>query len=229
MSETRLILFDIDGTLVDTRGAGGRAMASAGRSLFGEAFSFEGVDFAGSLDSVIFMNAAERHGLDYHEHHAPFRETYGEHLRMMFDSGEHDSIRLPGVNALLSTLAERDDVVLGLLTGNYGHTGPMKLETCGIDHRVFEITAFGDEALTRPDLVALAMEKYRLAHDEAIDPSRVIVIGDTPKDVHCAKAHHCVSFAVATGRSSVQELRKTGADIVAADLSDPSPVLALLA
>jgi phosphoglycolate phosphatase-like HAD superfamily hydrolase len=90
------------------------------------------------------------------------------------------------------------------------------------------VNAFGDEGKTRPDLVALALRRCAETAGFTPDSRSVIVIGDTPFDVECAHAHGCVAFAVATGLHRADELRKTGADVVVDDLSDPAPLFDLL-
>ena len=142
-----------------------------------------------------------------------------------------DRVRvLPGVPELLDTLdsisseSARGPVV-GCLTGNLQAGARVKLKAVGINPDRFSVTAFGDEALTRPDLTALALKRYESIHGHAPAPARVVVIGDTPHDIDCAHAHGCVALAVATGRYDAQELADAGADVVADDLSDPAVVL----
>jgi phosphoglycolate phosphatase-like HAD superfamily hydrolase len=104
----------------------------------------------------------------------------------------------------------------------------LKLGAVGLNPDWFEIHALGDEAPSRPDLAALALRRYERRFGAAIDPGAVVVIGDTPRDVHCAKAHGCVAFGVATGRYTVDDLRREGADVVVEDLADASPLWELV-
>lgn len=217
----KLLLFDIDGTLISTQGAGMRAMQRAGAELFGETFSFEGVTAAGGLDPLILVAAAERCGVALADHHhATFMQAY---CRLLPDelaaSGAQVRV-MPGVVDLLNTLRDDHRVTLGVLTGNYGVTARLKLCAAGIDPNVFVIHAFGDEAPDRPSLVPLAMRRFEALHGRAIAPRDVVVIGDTPRDVHAAATHGCQSVAVATGPYGLAALRATGADMVLADLSD---------
>lgn len=228
-----LLLFDIDGTLLLTGGAGGRAMRAAADKLFGQTFTFEGIIFSGNLDPVIFAEAATNSSLeDHHEHHDLFRDTYLAELETALRREAATVESMPGIHDLLQQLHTRattqQDIVLGLLTGNYRQAAPIKLAAVHIDPTWFTLTAFGDEGSTRPDLVALAMQKYHRKFGEAIAPQRVIVIGDTPRDIHCAKAHQCIAFAVATGKYTVEQLAEAGADIVVPNLADPAPLLDLL-
>jgi phosphoglycolate phosphatase-like HAD superfamily hydrolase len=229
-----LLLFDIDGTLLSTHGAGTRAMNRVGSRLFGDGFNFDGVQMAGRLDPSIFAEAAERNGLtDVSTKHQTFHDLYIDELRDELTRVKEEVQAMPGVLHVLELLhqraQERGDVTLGLVTGNYSRAVPLKLQAIALPVDWFEVTAFGDEGRTRPDLVALAMNKYKLVHDEPCDPRRVIVIGDTVRDVHCAKAHGCKAFAVCTGGDARAALLAAGADTVVSDLSDPAPLLALLA
>jgi len=227
---TDLLLFDIDGTLLLTEGAGKRAMHTAARRIFGENFSFEGVSFGGRLDPLIFADAARNNGLEPDDaDHQRFRDAYLAELDAVLNNGERPTRALPGIHDLLHELRRRvgvgDPVTLGLLSGNYRTAMPIKLHAAEIDPDWFTLTALGDEADSRPGLVELALGRYQQAHGAAADPERVIVIGDTPHDIDCAKAHHCVAFAVATGNCPRGQLEAAGADIVVDDLSDPSALL----
>jgi len=228
-----LLLFDVDGTLITTSGAGVRAMRAVGTRLFGEQFSFDDVTFGGGLDPALFAEAAAQSGFPAdNSHHEAFREAYLLELEQEIARTAAGVAAMPGIADLLGDLrsapVNSTGPMLGLLTGNYAQAAPIKLRAAGIEPEWFTITAFGDEAPTRPGLTELALRRYSDHTGQAADPGRVIVIGDTPRDVHCAKAHQCVSFAVATGPYSPQELDEAGADVVVPDLSDPTPLLSLI-
>ncbi len=224
-----LLLFDIDGTLLHTRGAGQRAMTNAGVQLFGERFTLEGYDTSGMLDPVIYAELAERCRIDNHEaHHDAFRDCYLVELARELAAGNGEVQAMPGMIEAVNALRRRDDVMLGLLTGNYTAAVPIKLKAVGIDPAWFPLTALGDEAPTRPDLVALAMRKYHERTGRAVEPQRVIVIGDTPRDIHCAHAHGCTAFAVATGRYSLADLQRHNPRVAVENLADPTPLFELL-
>ena len=227
-----LLLFDIDGTLMLSGGAGMRSMHRVAGRMFGADFSWQGVDPQGNLDPLIFAEALALNGVDGEQHHDAFRDSYLQQLRHELHA-HRDQVRvMPGIHAALALLRQRAetrrDVVLGLLSGNYAQAVPVKLASIDVDPSWFEITAFGDEAATRPALLALAMSKYEALHGEAADPQRVWIIGDTPRDVACAHAHGCRCLAVATGFSSSDDLRRAGADVLVDDLADPTPLLALI-
>ena len=229
-----LLLFDIDATLLKTGGAGMTAMANVATRLFakGDApFRWDGINSGGSLDPVIFAEAAKLNGIENNHHnHSRFHDQYIDELEKQI--ALHTFEVLPGVHDLIAHLRHRErtrrDIVLGLLTGNYTKAVPVKFKHARLDQAWFSITAFGDEAPSRPDLVALAMTKFEAKHGHRPDPKRIIVIGDTPRDVHCAKAHGCVAFTVATGHHEREELLAHGADHCVENLADPSPLLRLL-
>ena len=229
----KLLLFDIDATLLRTGGSGMIAMKLVAERLFGPDWEWGSINTSGSLDPVIFAEAAAINRLeDHHDHHERFRDHYIDELEKQLAANMHIFEVLPGVPELLATLRHRAmaqrDIVLGLLTGNYTNAVPVKFKFAKLDPSWFTITAFGDEAPSRPDLVVLAMQKYLKAHGRPIDPKRVIVIGDTPRDIHCARTHGCVAFAVATGQYDAKTLREAGADFVVESFADPSPLMKLI-
>jgi phosphoglycolate phosphatase-like HAD superfamily hydrolase len=210
-----------------------RAMRSAGRRLFGDRIEWKGIEAAGSLDPLIFAEAAQRSGISGADrHHESFRAQYLLDLRQELARHPDRVQTMPGVPELLASLRERvatrGDLVMGMLTGNYGPAVSLKLAAVDVDLDQFAVTAFGDEAPNRAELVALAMQRYEKVTGQAADPRRVVVIGDTPRDVACARANGCVSFAVATGEHSESDLRAAGASVAVEDLSDPEPLLELL-
>jgi phosphoglycolate phosphatase len=221
-----LILFDIDLTLVTTNGAGLRAMLSAARAIFTPSFEIDGVETAGRLDPLIMCDMLRRNGL------APdpinlraFRNAYAKALPAALRQSV-EARALPGAIDLVQSMrrrAERGELVLGLLTGNFAETGAMKLRHCGIDPDWFRVRVWGDESPNDParreDLVPLAISRCALCSTEAPPAHRVIIIGDTTHDVAAARAHHCRCVGVATGRTSASELRSAGADLVLPDLT----------
>ena len=222
-----LLLFDIDGTILTAGGAGMRAMATVAARMFGNSFSWDGVESAGHLDPLIFAEAAANNKIEnHHQLHQSFHDQYIHELAAELGRVPEQVVATPGIHECLQRMHRRaalkKDVVMGCLTGNYTKAVPVKLRAIGVDHDWFSITAFGDEAPTRPDLVALAMRKYEKAMGLAPDPRRVIIIGDTPRDVACAHAHGCVCLAVATGNYTLEELRAAKAEYVLPDLMDSS-------
>lgn len=224
-----LILFDVDGTLLLSRGAGLKAMVEAGRELFGESFGLDTIEFAGRLDPLIWSSAAEGNNIaDTSENHRRFRAAYGRHLRARFEADPSAEL-LPGVEALITRMRGVDELTLGLLTGNYPETGRLKLQTAGLDPDIFTVAAWGDDAPQRRDLPAVAMARYAQAAGRPIEPREVVVIGDTPHDIDCAHANGCRAIGVATGPvHSLDELRAHEPELALADLTDTDAVLGWL-
>lgn len=224
----KLLLFDIDGTLVNTAGAGKRAMDRTFAALYGIDGVLEGTPLAGRTDRFIVGDAATRlvsppviddAWLD------SFREIYCGLLDEELHSERSASKQLlPGIRALLDHLATREDVVLALLTGNFARSARIKLAHFGI-WDCFRFGAFGDAHVERNPLFDVAMSTARQAMSSDRDFDAVYVIGDTPHDVACARAGRARALAVATGLHSVEELQACGADVVFDDLADTSRVL----
>jgi phosphoglycolate phosphatase len=221
-----LVLFDVDGTLMLSGGAGLRAMKAAAAELFGADFRWDGIVMSGHLDPLIFAEASALNGLaDDPRHHESFRSRYLEGLRGELERNRAQVRIMPGIHEGISRLRAGGTVTLGLLTGNYGEVIPLKFAAIGLEPSWFEITAFGDEAPNRRDLAGLAIAKYSRSFGSPVEPKRVIVVGDTPRDIDCAHAHGCFAFAVATGAYDTTALAEAGADLVVGNLADPSPLL----
>jgi phosphoglycolate phosphatase len=228
----KLLLFDIDGTLVRGFGAGGRALLRAAEALLGPSVHEHHVNFGGALDPWLFGQLAQAIGRELDDElHRALRSHYAELLIEELRSAAAPSVALPGVHAVLAQLRADPRVTLGLLTGNYAETGALKLRGVGIEPDWFPVQAWGDMAPTRPGLVPVALAQLaRLAQlATAVPAAEVVVIGDTERDVECALANGCLCVAVATGKTSFADLRAAGAQVVVEDLSDPGPLLELLA
>jgi phosphoglycolate phosphatase-like HAD superfamily hydrolase len=223
------VLFDIDGTLVLTGGAGGRAMSLAFDEVFAIANAFQGIPMAGRTDAWILSDAAIAHGIPPDSPGlARFREAYLRHLVIELEKpGVARKGVMPGVRELLDALSSRSDVFLALLTGNFEAGARLKLEYFDL-WRYFSCGAFGDDAPHRNVLVPKALSAVEACGGPAFAAADAIVIGDTPLDVGCAVHVGARSLAVATGSHSIDELRAAGADAVLADLSDTEEVVRLI-
>jgi phosphoglycolate phosphatase-like HAD superfamily hydrolase len=214
-----LVLFDIDGTLLRTEGVGVSAMLRAFTRLHGErGFSFEGVEIAGALDGLLFARMMAQHGLPSDDAtHAEFQRVYGDELSRTLTP---DRVRrMPGTDGLVTALRDAGAAV-GLLTGNYEHTAHLKITVAGFERAHFPFGAFGADGPSRRHLTPVAIERAAAHLGRAFDPSRVTIIGDTPHDIDCAKAHGCRAIGVGTGPYSPERLREVGADLAVADLSE---------
>jgi phosphoglycolate phosphatase-like HAD superfamily hydrolase len=222
------VLFDIDGTLVLTGGAGGRAMTRAFEQVFGIGEGLRGIPMPGRTDSWILADAAAAHRIPLDSPDlARFRDVYLIELARELDAPHPPHLRkavMPGIRPLLDALHVRDDVYLALLTGNYEEAARLKLEHFDL-WRYFACGAFGDNAPDRNGLLPRAIAQVRVCAGHAFAAADAVVIGDTPLDVACAAAGGARSIAVATGSHGVDELRASGADVVFEDLSDVAAVV----
>ncbi len=224
-----LILFDIDGTLTLTGGAGMRAMNRACADVVGHDNAMDGVALAGRTDWIILDDILRNAGraldatlLDQ------LRRRYVAHLAEEIQlPGRGVKDMMPGIRPLLDALQRREDVALGLLTGNFLEGARIKLEYFDL-WRYFPCGAFGGDSANRNDLVPVAIRRARECGIADVQPSDVLVVGDTPHDVACARVAGATPVAVATGGYSVEQLRETGAEIVFRDLSDTAAFLKLL-
>jgi phosphoglycolate phosphatase-like HAD superfamily hydrolase len=216
----RLILFDIDGTLVLTGGAGGRAMARAFREVFGTEHGLKSLSMAGRTDAWIVAQMASHHGLACGEETiARFHDTYVDHLaREIHEPGPQKGI-LPGVRPLLEALTADSRAQVALLTGNYEKGARIKLEYFRL-WKYFACGAFGDSTYDRNSLLWTAIERVQASCGISVPPSDVTIVGDTPLDVAVALAGGARSVAVATGSYDVDSLKACGADVVLENLED---------
>src|SRR5262245_31595108 len=203
-------------------------MTVAFAELFAIRDAFTGVAMAGRTDAGILADAVAAHGI---RADAPeltrFPAIYAQHLTRELDKPGPRKGIMPGIRPLLDALSVRDDVHLGLLTGNYEACAELKLQYFDL-WRYFRGGAFGDNAPDRNRLLPRAVVHVASQGGPVVDARNAIVIGDTPLDVACAHASGARSIAVATGNFSVEELRAAGADLVFADLGDTEAVLRTL-
>lgn len=224
-----VLLFDVDGTLILTGGAGRRAMVGAFRSLHDRDDIFEGLNFGGMTDRAI-----ARHGLGSRVAQATLDheidrllERYLELLSAELDRTPDYRI-LPGVAALLEYVAARPGVAVGLGTGNVRRGAYTKLARGGLD-RHFAFGGFGCDAEDRTELLRAGARRGAESLGVPYADCRVVVIGDTPKDVAAARGIGARAIAVATGGFSADQLRETGADQVLATLEEDGVGASLLA
>lgn len=217
-----LVLFDIDGTLIRTAGAGVRGLSDAFERIHGRADALDGVTVAGRTDRAILTEIFGRWNQPLSDAViAPLREHYLESLeRELWQRDVAGAGVLPGVHEALDALDSDPSFVVGLLTGNFERGAELKLSRFDLWRR-FRFGAFGDDHVDRRDLVPVAVLRARAC---GLDPAHVIVIGDTPLDVDCAHAHNARAVAVATGGYSRAALLATGAEIVVDTLDALRPI-----
>lgn len=223
------MLFDIDGTLVVTGGAGQRAMNRAFKDVFGIPDAFKHVELAGRTDTSILGDAFDRQRMTAGPAETrAFRERYLVCLREEVPRPGKNKRVLPGITPLLDALAPERHVFLGLLTGNFADAAEVKLGHFDL-WRYFRCGAFGEDAHDRNHLVPVALGRARdHGLPRHVEPEHVVVIGDTPRDVACAHAHGARVIAVATGQYDRAALEQAGADVVFDDFSETDAVLRAL-
>lgn len=225
-----LVLFDIDGTLLLSGRAGVRGLSLAIDRLYGRRDALDGVAMAGRTDRAIVIEVLRGIGREPDEATIRrVRDVYCECLATEIHRPvDHFCGVLPGVGALLDALDARRDVAMGLLTGNFERGAAIKLGHFDLARR-FAFGAFGDEHVDRRDLVPVALARAGAELGGGAFPAhRAVVIGDTPADVDCAKAHDARVVAVATGGFDAATLRAAGADLVLDTLDDRERLLAWL-
>ncbi len=218
-----ILLFDIDGTLIHTGGAGGAALREAFRKEFGIDRPGQ-VPFSGRTDRGIGTSLFQLHGIEDSDDN--WRRLHDGYVTRLADELPRREGRiLPGILTLLERLTARDDVVLGLLTGNVLAGARIKLQYFGL-YNHFQFGGFGDDHRDRDEVARTAMGAAReFVNGRFTD---VWVIGDTPLDVSCARAINARVIAVATGIHPHEELAAAEPDHLLNDLSDTDQLFSLL-
>ncbi len=219
----KLLLFDIDGTLMTSGGAGERALRRGFQKRFGIDDDLAKVEIAGRTDSGIARRMLAAHGL----------EETPENLTAFFDGYLHflaeelpssPGTLLPGIIPLLDALKSRTDVVLALLTGNLERGAELKLTHYGVWH-YFEFGAYADDHHDRNELGHFARTRAQEKHGIDFPPDQIFVLGDTPHDVSCARAIGAKAVAIATGKFTRAELAQCAPDYLFDNLGDVDAVL----
>jgi phosphoglycolate phosphatase-like HAD superfamily hydrolase len=224
----RLILFDIDGTLITSGYAGREVLSRALRHVFGIAFPVDGYSLAGKTDRGAIIELARAAGMspDSIETRLPaIYEQMAVEGRRLF-AGAYQP--LPGVPQLLEALHAHAGITLGLLTGNCEATAPLKLSAAGIRPDYFRIGAYGSDDEDRNQLISIAKLRAAQVTSQAFNGRDTIVVGDTPADILCARSAGAGIVAVASGFYSSAALEQLQPDHLLPDLSDVEHVIALL-
>jgi phosphoglycolate phosphatase-like HAD superfamily hydrolase len=225
-SRRKLLLWDIDGTLLFGDHAGENALKESLRRAFGVEGSLAGTELAGRTDRHIADQLLRAHGIE------PTPQGIHDLCEAYIAALEEELPRrnarlLPGVVAALEAVAARPDLAQGLLTGNLRRGAQLKLERFDT-WRFFPFGAFGDDSPDRNELGHHALRRARAHHDHPFEPELTYVIGDTPHDVACGRAVGARTIAVATGRHSFDELAACRPTAVLRDLTDTSAFLAVV-
>lgn len=223
-----LVLFDIDGTLLRSDGSGREATRRALQRVYGAAGPIDTYAFAGRTDREIVRDLLTAAGLPPGEIWARFdayQRAIAEELRARLASGEHHVRPCPGAPRLVGALAARDDVLLGLLTGNLEPTARLKLQAAGYDPARFRVGAFGGESTERADLVPVAVERARALTGTEFRGKQIVIIGDAPADVLCGQPLGVRTIGVLTGWHDRADLEAVSADAIFDDLTDVEAVM----
>ncbi len=216
-----LVLFDIDGTLLNSHGAGRRAMKRALLAVYGTAGDLDGYNMAGKTDRRIIHDVLVAAGLSADDIAARFPRYEAVYADMLEEEvARRRPTPLPGARDLVVRLARREDVVLGLLTGNLPEGAYIKLRSAGFDPRLFVVTAFGDDALDRHELPPVAVARAHALTGHRFRGKEVVIVGDTPLDIACGREIGARSVAVATGPYSLEDLAPHGPDALLPGLAD---------
>lgn len=202
----KLVLFDIDGTLVDCGGQARTAFADALVHTMGSTGALAGYDFSGKLDPRIVVDLLLSMGLSRDQAVAKMPVVRAEYLARLERTLRVEKMKLlPGVGDLLEALAARDDVALGLLTGNWEQGGRIKIGRFDLN-RYFAFGSFGDDAYHRNDLPPIALQRACDQHGCEFTAADTVIIGDSLMDIECARAHGIRCLAVATGKTDPAHL-----------------------
>jgi phosphoglycolate phosphatase-like HAD superfamily hydrolase len=224
--KTKLVLFDIDQTILHSGGAGEKALTLALIDWLGHEATLENIEIAGKTDVWIAHRIFEAHDIEKSQENVDrLLNGYLDHLKG--ELGRASGRLLPGFPEILHALARLPNVAVGLLTGNLRRGAELKLAHYGmLDH--FAFGAFADDAPERNLLGPFARRRANEAHGATFQDSDIYVIGDTPHDIACAKAFNARAVGVATGRYPRAALEAAGADFVFDDLSDVDGVIRAL-
>jgi phosphoglycolate phosphatase-like HAD superfamily hydrolase len=226
MARKKLLLFDIDGTLLLTGRAGEHALRVAFKERFGVYDDLSSISFAGSTDGAIARQMFAPYNIPpTPENIADLFDGYVHHLAL--ELPRREGTVLPGIVALLEALHGREDCVLGLLTGNIAKGAELKLSHYGV-WDFFEFGAFADDHVDRNKLGPVAHSRAVEKHGISFEAEDVFVLGDTPRDIDCARAAGFVAVAIATGSYGKDELAAHRPDFLFEDLSDTPGVLKAL-
>jgi phosphoglycolate phosphatase len=223
-----LVLFDIDGTLLLTSGAGRRAITAAIAEELGDSRPMRRIRFDGKTDPQIIAELLETAG--HSDHLTPERldaicRRYVERLTAELQQPTTRTTVMPGVHRLLDRLERESGVMLGLLTGNIAEGAALKLRSAGIDPKRFLVGAYGSDAAHRPHLPPIAADRAARYFGRVPSGPEVVIIGDTPADIACGECINARTIAVATGGYARADLLACGPYAVFHDLSDTERVL----
>ncbi len=224
----KAVLFDIDGTILNCNSAGRSALVKATLDIFGTIGKMDRVDFQGKTDPLILKESLSIMGFsdkDIEEKSDLLKDKYFFYLQENMKT--YEVTVYPGIKEILSVLSERDDIILGLLTGNFTESAKIKLSSHDLN-RFFKFGVYGDDAPIRNLLPEIAQKRLVELFNLQIDFKDTVIIGDTIYDVRCAKYSGSVSIAVGTGWSTREILENENPDFYFEDLGDTGAFMKIL-
>ena len=230
MKQEKLILFDIDGTLLVIDTLSDLAFRAMTKEIYGVECSFKEISYAGMTDPRILEEVLKLRRIDDETIAARFDEAIEKYCTYFDYFARGNSYHItshPGVIQLLDAIEQMPEMRMAILTGNLEYTGWKKLELANLKH-YFPFGAFGSDSKVRAELVGIALQRAEDTYGITYKNKNVIIIGDSPHDVECGKSYGVTSIAVATGHSSAEELKKYAPDYLFNNLGDYERVLEAL-
>ncbi|HEX8208900.1 MAG TPA: haloacid dehalogenase-like hydrolase [Longimicrobium sp.] len=226
----RLVLFDIDGTLLTADGAGKRALHAALVDVFGTTGPIDSYSFAGRTDPQIVHALMSAAGLPRDEIDRGLADLWAHYIANLRREMEHTDVEaLPGIHALLRCVEDAGgEVVMGLLTGNIEAGARIKVDAAGLAWERFRVGAFGSDHADRPELPAVAVRRAREQTGVEYAGKEIVILGDTPFDITCGAHLGVRTIAVATGRHTAEDLASHAPDHLFPDFRDTAAAWAAI-
>ncbi len=221
----KTILFDIDGTILNCNKAGKVSLIKSTMDVFGTIGHMERLNFQGKTDPLILYESLKHMGFDektIDNNTDKLKEKYFEYLRETIF--EYEVTIFPGILEIIKKLSKDDNIILGLLTGNFQKSAGIKISRFDLN-KYFIVGAYGDDASNRNDLPPIARTRIMEQFNIDLNYSEMIIIGDTIYDVKCAKHSGAVSIAVGTGWGDQEELLAEEPDFFFEDLGDVDMII----
>ena len=226
--ETKAVLFDIDGTILNAGAAGRKAFMQAAQEVFGFTGTMQKVDFQGRTDRYILEESFKNSPLRPEELNLKLglmKKSYTEALKITIY--QYETVLFPGIREGLNELYKNPNIILGLLTGNFMESAFIKLARFKLD-KFFHLGAYGEDAINRSELPPIAQKRILENKGLYIDFSRMIIIGDTVHDIECAKTSGAVSISVGTGLTPKEALLGKNPDYYFDDLANTKNFLKII-
>jgi len=220
----KLVLFDIDGTLLTSMGTGRTSVTEALSEVCGKTIRPDGIEFAGRTDPQIMVDMLAAAGISKEISESIFDACLEAYKSVLMRRLTPDRVRLcPGAADLIQHMSVRTDIALGLLTGNLRETAYLKLHAAGLGSK-FKVGGFGSDSPERRKLPATAVRRASVLFSESFGPENTVIVGDTPSDIDCARHYGARVIAVATGSFSREDLSDHDPDLLIDDLTDRNAV-----